>query len=143
MKEFLTVLIEDDKDDVFFFQRAMQKIDWPGSLQILGDGAEAIAYLTGAHSRTDETQHPMPSLVILDLNLPIKTGLDVLQAFRTCDPDHTTPVAVLTSSTSERDVREAYRLGANCYFNKPSRPDELLELLTALKARWIEAVESR
>jgi DNA-binding response OmpR family regulator len=138
MKEFLTVLIEDDEDDVFFFQRAMQKVDWPGAIQILRDGAEAIAYLTGAHSATDRRQHPTPSLVILDLNLPIKTGLDVLQVFRGYDPDHTTPVVVLTSSTSQLDVRDAYRLGANCYFNKPSHPDGLLELLKVLKAHWID-----
>src|SRR5262245_28376423 len=98
MKEFLTVLIEDDEDDVFFFRRAMQKVGWPGAIEILRDGAEAIAYLTGAHSATGRRQHPTPSLVILDLNLPIKTGLDVLQAFRACDPDNTTPVVVLTSS---------------------------------------------
>ena len=134
MKEFLTVLIEDDEDDAFFFQRAMQKVDWPGAIQILRDGAEAIAYLTGA----DHRQRPAPSLVILDLNLPIKTGLDVLQAFRGFDPDHPTPVVVLTSSTSQLDVRDAYRLGANCYFNKPSHPDGLLELLKVLKAHWID-----
>jgi DNA-binding response OmpR family regulator len=134
MKEFLTVLIEDDEDDVFFFQRAMQKVGWPGAIQILRDGSAAIAYLAGAHSAS----HPTPSLVILDLNLPIRTGLDVLQAFRACDPDNTTPVVVLTSSTSELDVRDAYRLGANCYFNKPSHPDGLLELLKVLKAHWVD-----
>ena len=138
MKEFFTVLIEDDEDDVFFFQRAMQKVDWPGAIEILRDGAEAIAYLTGVDSVTDRRQHPTPSLVILDLNLPIRTGLDVLKAFRGCDPDNTTPVVVLTSSTSELDVRDAYRLGANCYFNKPSHPDGLLELLKVLKAHWID-----
>ena len=138
MKEFLTVLIEDDEDDVFFFQRAIQKIGWPGAIRILRDGDQAIAYLTNAFSAVDGRQHPAPSLVILDLNLPIKTGLDVLQALRGCDPDHTTPVVVLTSSTSQLDVRDAYRLGANCYFNKPSHPDGLLELLKVLKAHWID-----
>ncbi|MCI0748714.1 MAG: response regulator [Verrucomicrobia subdivision 3 bacterium] len=136
MKEFLTVLIEDDEDDVFFFQRAMQQVDWPGAIQILRDGAEAIAYLTDAHSATDRQQHPTPSLVILDLNLPIRTGLDVLEVFR--GHDDTTPVVVLTSSTSELDVRDAYRLGANCYFNKPSHPDGLVELLKVLKAHWLD-----
>ena len=138
MKEFLTVLVEDDEDDVFFFHRALQKVEWPGAIQILRNGAEAIAYLTEAHSGTDRRQHPTPSLVILDLNLPIKTGLDVLQVFRGCDPDNTTPVVVLTSSTSQLDVREAYRLGANCYFNKPSDPDGLVDLLKVLKAHWID-----
>ncbi len=138
MKEFLTVLIEDDDDDVFFFRRAAQKVGWPGAIQILRDGAEAVAYLTGAYSATDRRQHPAPSLIILDLNLPIKTGLDVLEVFRSCDPDHTTPVVVLTSSTSQLDVRDAYRLGANCYFNKPSHPDGLLDLLKILKVHWID-----
>jgi len=138
MKEFLTVLVEDDEDDVIFFQRALQKVEWPGAIQILRNGAEAIAYLTEAHSGTDRRQHPTPSLVILDLNLPIKTGLDVLQVFRGCDPDNTTPVVVLTSSTSQLDVRDAYRLGANCYFNKPSDPDGLVDLLKVLKAHWID-----
>ena len=130
MKEVLTVLIEDDEDDIFFFQRAMQKVDWPGRIEILRDGVAAISYLTGAHS--------MPSLIVLDLNLPIKTGLDVLQVFRGYDPDNTTPVVVFTSSTSQLDVRDAYRLGANCYFNKPSHPDGLLEVLKVLKAHWID-----
>ena len=138
MKEFFTVLIEDDEDDVFFFRRAMEKVDWPGAIQILRDGAEAIAYLTGVHSATDRRQHPTPSLVILDLNLPIRTGLDVLEALRGCDAGHTTPVVVLTSSTSQVDVRDAYRLGANCYFTKPSHPDGLVELLKVLKAHWID-----
>ena len=138
MKEFFTVLIEDDEDDVFFFQRAMQKVDWPGAIEILRDGAEAIAYLTGVDSVTDRRQHPTPSLVILDLNLPIRTGLDVLEALRGCDAGHTTPVVVLTSSTSQVDVRDAYRLGANCYFTKPSHPDGLVELLKVLKAHWID-----
>ena len=143
MKDFFTVLIEDDEDDVFFFQRAMQRVDWPGAIHILRDGAEAIDYLTGAHSATDGRKHPTPSLVILDLNLPIKTGLDVLEVFRGCDPDCKTPVVVLTSSTSQLDARDAYRLGANGYFHKPSHPDELLELLKALKARWIDGKELR
>ena len=138
MKEFLTVLIEDDEDDVFFFQRAMEKVGWPGAIHILRDGAEAIAYLTGDHPAADRREYPTPSLVILDLNLPIKTGLDVLEVFRGCDPDHTTPIVVLTSSTSLVDVRDAYRLGANCYFNKPSHPDGLVELLKVLRAHWID-----
>jgi DNA-binding response OmpR family regulator len=108
----------------------MHKIDWPGRIHILRDGAEAIAYLT-------RTQ-PTPSLIILDLNLPIKTGLDVLQVFRGFDPDNRTPIVVLTSSTSELDLRDAYRLGANCYFNKPSHPDGLLEVLRVLKMHWID-----
>jgi len=137
MREFLTLLIEDDENDIFFLGHAMKKAGWPGVMKVIRDGAEAIAYLTGAGSFADRAQHPLPSLVILDLNLPVKTGLEVLQLFRNTDPDKAVPVIVFTSSTSDIDMRDAYRFGANCYITKPSHPDVLLEVVQALKAHWI------
>lgn len=137
MNAFATLLIEDDENDIFFFERALKKVDWGGELRIVRDGREAIAYLTGAGVYADRAQHPVPRLVVLDLNLPVKTGLEVLQSLRRHDRDNTVPVVVLTSSTSEVDMREAYRLGANSYFNKPRHPDELIHLLQVLKDYWL------
>ena len=137
MREFLTVLIEDDENDIFFLEHAMKKAGWPGAMKVLRDGAEAIAYLTGAGAFADRVQHPLPGLVILDLNLPVKTGLEVLQLFRNTEPDKAVPVIVFTSSTSDIDMRDSYRFGANCYFTKPSHPDALLEVVQVLKTHWI------
>ncbi len=137
MREFLTLLIEDDENDIFFLEHAMKKAGWPGAVKVLRDGAEGIAYLTGAGAFANRAQHPLPSLVMLDLNLPVKTGLEVLQLFRNTEPDKAVPIIVFTSSTSDIDMREAYRSGANCYINKPSHPDALLEVVQVLKAHWI------
>ena len=137
MREFLTLLIEDDENDIFFLEHAMKKAAWPGAVKVIRDGADAIAYLTGAGPFADRAHHPLPSLVILDLNLPVKTGLEVLQLFRNTDPDNAVPVIVLTSSTSDIDMRDAYRFGANCYITKPSHPDFLLEVVHVLKSHWI------
>jgi CheY-like chemotaxis protein len=120
----------------------MKKVSWPGAVKVVRDGAEGIAYLTGAGAFADRTQHPLPCLVILDLNLPVKTGLEVLQLFRNTDPDNAVPVIVFTSSTSDIDMRDAYRFGANCYITKPSHPDALLEVMEVLKAHWIQYTQT-
>ena len=137
MREFLTLLIEDDENDIFFLEHAMKKAGWPGVVKVVRDGAEGIAYLTGAGAFGDRAQHPLPRLVILDLNLPVKTGLEVLQLFRGTDPENAVPVVVFTSSTSDIDMRDAYQFGANCYITKPSHPDALLEVVQVLKAHWV------
>ena len=74
--------------------------------------------------------------MLLDLNLPRQHGLEVLQWIRGNAPDPTVPVIVLTSSTSDRDMREAYRLGANSCLNKPSGSDELVALVRVLDVYW-------
>ncbi len=136
MSDPTILLVEDDKNDVFFFQRAVEKAGIPCSLRIARDGAEAIEYLSGAGAFADRVQFPLPCMVLLDLNLPRQHGLEVLQWIRAHAPDPAVPVIVLTSSTSERDIREAYRLGANSYLNKPSGAEDLMVLARALDAYW-------
>lgn len=136
MSDHTILLVEDDKNDVFFFQRAAEKAGLTCFLRIARDGSEAIEYLSGAGTFADRVQFPLPSMVLLDLNLPRQHGLEVLQWIRGQAPDPTVPVIVLTSSTSERDVREAYRLGANSYLNKPSGAEDLVALVRALNAYW-------
>ena len=130
------LLVEDDRNDVFFFQRAMEMAGLTCPLRIVRDGREAIDYLSGAGTFGDRVQFPLPCMVLLDLNLPRQHGLEVLQWIRGHAPDPAVPVIVLTSSTSDRDVREAYRLGANSYLNKPSGSEELVALVRALDVYW-------
>ena len=137
MSEQTILLVEDDKNDVFFFQRAMEMAGLTCPLHIARDGREAIDYLSGAGKFADRVQFPLPSLILLDLNLPRQHGLEVLRWIRGHAPDRAVPVIVLTSSTSDRDMREAYRLGVNSYLNKPSGADDLLVLVRALDMYWI------
>ena len=136
MSDHTILLVEDDKHDAFFFQHAMETLGLVHPLRIARDGREAIEYLSGTGTFADRAQFPLPRIVVLDLNLPRQHGLEVLQWIRAHAPDPAVPVIVLTASTSDRDMREAYRLGANSYLTKPSGSEDLVALLRALEVYW-------
>jgi DNA-binding response OmpR family regulator len=136
MSEHTILLVEDDRNDAFFFQHAMESAGLSHCLRIVRDGREAMDYLSGAGAFADRVQFPMPCIVLLDLNLGCLHGLEVLKWIRGHAPDPFVPVIVLSSSTSDRDMREAYRLGANSCLNKPSGAEDLLALVRALDVYW-------
>jgi CheY-like chemotaxis protein len=131
------LLVEDDINDVFFFERALRKAGVTNRLEIAKDGQEAIDLLAGRGSFADPVQFPPPCLIVLDLNLPIKTGLQVLKWIRENDALDSVPVVALTSSTSDQDMAEAYQLRANSYLVKPSDPDTLVELVRLTMDYWL------
>jgi DNA-binding response OmpR family regulator len=139
MNEFPLLLVEDDENDVLFFQRALQKAGVNGKLFVARDGQEAIDYFSGVGEFSDRNQFPFPRLTVLDLNLPGKHGLQVLQAVHALTGILKTPVVVLTSSTSDRDMREAYQFGANSYLVKPLDSEALVELVKLIKLYWLQA----
>jgi CheY-like chemotaxis protein len=130
------LLVEDDANDVFFFGRAMKHAGLECPLLVARDGCQAIAFFSGDGASRKAGQEQLPCLVVLDLNIPNKTGLEVLEWIHAHAPDPAVPVVVLTSSTSDLDMCDAYRLGANSYLNKPSQPDDLIELLRVFKFYW-------
>lgn len=130
------LLIEDDENDVFFMQRAMKDSGLTNPLHVVTDGQEAIDYLSGAGSFADRQQHPLPSLIFLDLKLPRRGGFDVLTWLREREPFASLVVLVLTTSAEERDLLRAYRLGANAYLVKPPTPVQLTRLLDSVRAFW-------
>jgi CheY-like chemotaxis protein len=138
MNEFPILLVEDDENDVFFFERAMKQAQFDHPMRVVRDGIEAIAYLSGESTQSNRTESPLPCLIILDLNLPRKHGLEVLQWIRARAPDPAVPVVVLTSSASDLDMREAYRFGANSYLIKPSHPEDLPEVVRVIKLYWFD-----
>jgi CheY-like chemotaxis protein len=123
------LLVEDDINDVFFFQRAMQKAAIPLEVQVARDGQEAITYLSGEGEFADREKYPLPCLIVLDLNMPRKNGFEVLEWLRQTPPLDTVPAVILTSSQAERDRQQACDLGALAYFVKPGDPSQLVELL--------------
>jgi CheY-like chemotaxis protein len=132
---------EDDENDVFLMQRAFRKADVANPLHVATDGAEAIRYLEGSGEYSDRRRFPMPSLVMLDLNLPRRSGLEVLRWIR----DHPTlralPVVIFTSSNQKRDISSAYAFGANGYLVKPPNPDKLIDLVASLRDACLAAPE--
>lgn len=131
------LLVEDDENDVFFFQRALAQLGLPEP-HIVRDGAQAIDYLNGTAPFDDRSRFPFPAVIFLDLNLPRKHGLEVLKCIRQNADWAMLPVIVLTSSNSELDVTVSYRLGANSFFVKPTDPDQLTDLLKVVVQHWFK-----
>ena len=117
--------MEDNKPDVFIVREAIQNAEIAATLEVVADGESAIRFLNGVDS--DESS-PAPDLVILDLNLPRKSGIEVLRQLRATRRSARARVLVVTSSDAARDHEETTRLGADQYFRKPSRYDAFLKL---------------
>lgn len=131
------LLIEDDPDDVFHIERAFRKAQVLHSLNVVGDGEQALAYLRGEPPFDDRSANPLPMLVLLDLKLPRVTGLQVLEWLKSQPGLRRIPVVVLTSSRESRDVEVAYDLGANSYLVKPVANQALTELAHRLNLYWL------
>lgn len=137
MHENYTILIvEDDPNDVLFLKRALKKNEIHNPICTLSDGEEAISYLSGLGKYADRGAHPFPRVIILDLKMPRKSGLEVLEWLKEHPQYRVIPTIVLTSSKLNEDVVKAYGLGANSYMVKPSNFDDLQRLMKAAHEYW-------
>lgn len=132
------LIVEDSEDDLFFLRRALSDSEIRHPLRVAVDGRQAIDYLQGNGVYADRAEYPIPFLVLLDLKLPYVMGLDVLKWMRQQPRYAHTLVVVLTSSTSESDRAETFRLGGNDYMVKPPTQAKLREMVKRLCDKWIE-----
>jgi len=132
------LLVEDEKNDVFFLKYAFKEVGILNPLQVAEDGKAAMDYLSGNGEHADRELFPLPCLVLLDLKLPRVMGLEVLKWIREQPELKRLIVIILTSSRLEPDIETAYQLGANAYLVKPSSPFELRETAAAIKQFWLE-----
>ena len=123
------LLVEDSEDDVFMMQRAFRKANIPNALHCVTNGEEAIDYLEGRGVFADRAKYPLPMIVFLDLNLPKKSGYEVLEHVRQHLVLKKLTIYILSASTRPADVEKAALLGANAYFIKPTRIEKLQELV--------------
>jgi len=121
---FNILLAEDDENDVFLLKLAFEKAQIQNRLCVTRDGQEAIDWLTGAGEFSNRAEYPLPCLLILDLKMPRKSGMDVLRWLRQQTVLNCLPVVVLSSSAHRYDVERAYKLGANAFVVKPSTNDQ-------------------
>jgi CheY-like chemotaxis protein len=125
------LLVEDDPNDVLLLKRAFQKVAGTDFHRVK-DGQEAIEYLSGAGPFSDRLKHPLPDLVILDLKLPRKSGLEVLEWLRSDPTLRSTSVVIFTSSQEVGDIDRAKSLGVSAYVVKPAGFDALTEAARTL-----------
>ena len=128
--------VEDDPNDVFFFQQAMRHVGAINPIQVARNGQEAIDYLKGVGKFANREAYPLPCLVLLDLKLPHVMGLDVLKWIRE-QHENTRVVVLLSASGLEADIATAYRLGANGYLIKPPETSKLQEMARSIKDFWL------
>jgi CheY-like chemotaxis protein len=120
IKQFTVLLVEDDLNDVFLVKRAFKMAQLPTPLKVVTDGEEAIDYLRGEGKYADRRLHPIPKLIVMDIKMPRKTGLEVLQWVKHHDgPLRRIPVVIVSFSENPADINRAYELGANAYMVKP------------------------
>jgi CheY-like chemotaxis protein len=129
--------VEDEEADVELLQHVLEKLGIRNPLQTVKDGSLAKDYLAGSGPFGDPGRYPLPSLVLLDLNLPCWSGFEVLEWIRQQPQLRRVPVVVLSSSNRPDDIARAYDVGANCYLVKPNALPELTELVRALHDFWL------
>ncbi|HWN95385.1 MAG TPA: response regulator [Methylomirabilota bacterium] len=138
----MTILhVEDDPNDVLLIARAFRKAESPAQVQVVNDGEKAVQYLAGTDTFAKRDQFPLPSLVLLDLKLPRKSGIEVLEWMRTQPGLKRIPVVMLTSSRQPIDINRAYDLGVNAYLVKPVDFDALVEMLKTVDSFWLRVNE--
>ena len=133
------LLVEDNYNDVLLIKRAFRKAKIEPPMSIVADGDEAVAYLSKKGQYADTEAFPVPSLVLLDLKLPRRSGLEVLAWLRQQPKLKRLPVVVLTSSQENSDLAQAYDLGANSYLVKPVDFRDFVTLVELIDAYWFQA----
>jgi len=128
------LLVEDNLGDVRLTREALREADVAVELTAVPDGEQALAFLRAEGEHAGAAR---PDLILLDLNLPKKNGLEVLDEIKR-DPElRSTPVIMLTTSSS-RDVAASYAAGVNCYVVKPLDLDDFTRLVQAINSFWFE-----
>ncbi len=130
------LLIEDNMNDGMLAQHVFHKQNMADQVHVVRDGAEALEYIfcTGAYA---ERLLVNPKLILLDLTLPLESGIEVLRQIRGDVRTRLIPVVVLSSSNEERDVFETYSLGANSYIVKPADFDQFSRIAKQLAYYWL------
>jgi CheY-like chemotaxis protein len=131
------LVVDDSSDDFLLLKRAFSKAGVMNPIHWVRSGREAIEYLNGNSTYSDREVYPIPSVILLDLNMPDGDGFDVLTWIRNKYPSGGLLVVVLTRVEEIRKINRAYALGANSFLTKPSNPEELQELVNIFSGYWL------
>lgn len=131
------LLVEDNQDDEVLTLRALRKQHIANEVVVAHDGVEALDYLYGTGAFAGRDTALQPQLMLLDLNLPRISGLEVLKRVRADERTRLLSIVVLTSSKEDEDVLQSYSLGANAYVRKPVDFSQFSEAVKTLGLFWL------
>jgi two-component system response regulator len=133
----IILLVDDNPDDEALTLRALRKHQIVNPVVVAHDGVEALEWLFGEGAHAGRDTAVQPRVILLDLNMPRLSGLDVLQRIRADPRTHLVPVVVLTSSKQDEDMVTSYSRGANSYVRKPVDFHEFTEAIKRLGIYWL------
>ena len=137
---FTILMAEDDPDDRFLVARAFQELRVDATLGFVEDGEELIHYLFGIGKHADSEASPRPVLILLDLNMPKRSGREVLKEIRSAPEFKELPIIIWTTSNHKEDRVFCRKAGANSYVTKPHSYAELVEEIRTVIKRWLPSV---
>ena len=132
------LLVEDSPADVRLTREALLDAKVRNNLHVVGDGDEAMEFLEQRDRHAAATR---PDLILLDLNLPRKSGREVLEEVKNHPELRRIPVVVLTTSRAEEDIMRSYDLHANCYIQKPVDLDRFITVVRSIEDFWLTIVK--
>ena len=130
------LLVEDDRDDVFIFERALKAARIANPVVVVKTGQEAMDYLSHQGDYADQEKYPLPFVIFLDLKLPYLDGFEVLSWIRAQPALQSIVVVVLSGSDETRDHQKAYALGARTYLVKPPQAKDIQLFIDSMTSYW-------
>ena len=132
------LLVEDNPGDVRLTQQALAGAKMTNNLHVVLDGEQAMQFL---RRDAQYAEVPTPDLILLDLNLPKKDGLEVLAEIKQDPALRRIPIVILTTSEAERDILQTYYMHANCYITKPVDLDQFITVIKSIESFWLNVVK--
>lgn len=137
-KTITILLADDDPDDRLLVREAFEESHLLNILETVEDGEELMDYL---HQKGKFAGKPMPNLILLDLNMPRKNGIEALEEIKADVNLRRIPIVILTTSKAEEDIIRTYDLGVNSFVVKPVTFESLVDLVKELGKYWFQIVE--
>lgn len=137
MKPVKILLVEDNEGDILLTREALEESRIINSVEVVKNGKDALDYLYRRGNYTDKSR---PDLILLDINLPLKSGLEVLQVIKADESLKNIPVIMLTTSSSETDISLSYQYHANCFVTKPVEISDFMAAIASIEKFWLSIV---
>ncbi|MEX2512852.1 MAG: response regulator [Cyclobacteriaceae bacterium] len=137
MKSIHILLVEDNEGDIFLTTEALEESKIINRISVAKDGQEALDFVFRKKEFVDASR---PDLILLDVNLPKKSGHEVLIEIKNHPEFKKIPIIMLTTSSSQRDIELSYENHANCYITKPVEVEDFLEAVNSIEHFWINIV---
>jgi CheY-like chemotaxis protein len=135
----ITILVVDDNPvDVRLIVEALKQTSRHNNIIVLQDGEETIKFM---HKEGSYANAPVPDVILLDLKIPKKSGLEVLAEIKNNPSISHIPIVILTTSDAERDIAQSYELKANCYITKPFDIDDFFDTIKTIEKFWFDKVK--